>query len=248
MPASPRLGAPRLDDESVGEPRATRAIFTVTNTNDSGAGSLRDAIATATSGGTILFHPSLTATGPTTITLTSGELKLMKPFTISGPGADRLAISAGNSSRVVSNTNGAISRLLGLTIRDGHSTETGGGIYNSARLTIQSCVVTSCSTDTYGGGVKTLGQWLRIRDSVFSGNYAYNRGGAIMGNPDSPVEAVRTVFRGNTARFFAGAVHVYSGDLTSTYSECVFYGNRCLKGDGGAASCGGAGRSGQVYF
>ena len=56
-------------------------IITVTNTNDSGPGSLRQALAVANDNDTITFA----VTG--TIGLTSGELVLNNSITISGPGA-----------------------------------------------------------------------------------------------------------------------------------------------------------------
>ena len=58
------------------------ATVTVTNTNDSSPGSLRQALTTANDGDTITFA----VTG--TITLTSGGLPVTKNLTISGPGAD----------------------------------------------------------------------------------------------------------------------------------------------------------------
>ena len=64
---------------------ASVATFTVTNINDTGAGSLRQAIATAASGDTINFDASLNGQ---TITLTSGELGINKNLTITGPGAN----------------------------------------------------------------------------------------------------------------------------------------------------------------
>src|SRR5258708_29325091 len=69
----------------------------VTNTNDSGLGSLRDAIASAASGDTINFN----LTFPATITLSS-TLTISTNLTISGPGASNLAISGGGAVRVFS--------------------------------------------------------------------------------------------------------------------------------------------------
>ena len=53
--------------------------ITVTNTNDSGPGSLRQALANANNGDTINFAVTRT------IFLTSGELLVDKTVTISGP-------------------------------------------------------------------------------------------------------------------------------------------------------------------
>src|SRR5258706_10074740 len=72
--------------------------ITVTNTNDSGPGSLRAAIASASPGDTINFG----VTYPATITLTNGSLVINSNLTISGPGASNLAISGNNSFVVLS--------------------------------------------------------------------------------------------------------------------------------------------------
>jgi hypothetical protein len=55
------------------EDRAVPSTLTVLNNADSGAGSLRDTLAAAQSGDTIVFDPSLMNE---TITLTSGPLAL----------------------------------------------------------------------------------------------------------------------------------------------------------------------------
>ena len=70
---------------------AHAAIISVTNTNDNGPGSLRQALVVAHDGDRITFAVS------GTITLTSGGLGVFKNVTISGPGADQLSID-GNQS------------------------------------------------------------------------------------------------------------------------------------------------------
>ncbi|MBI4463628.1 MAG: hypothetical protein HY647_02890, partial [Acidobacteria bacterium] len=97
--------------------------ITVSNTNDSGAGSLRDAIAGAASGDIILFNVN------GTITLTSGEIEISKNLTITGPGAESLAISGNKVSRVFSITGGYTVVISGLFIENGDDL-LGGGIFN----------------------------------------------------------------------------------------------------------------------
>ena len=70
------------------------ATITVTNTNDSGPGSLRQALVDANDGDTINFA----VTG--SITLTSGGLAIDKNLTISGPGANQLSIDGNQTGGV----------------------------------------------------------------------------------------------------------------------------------------------------
>ena len=67
--------------------QASAASITVTNNDDSGPGSLRQALADATDGDTINFSVS------GTIRLTSDELAVNANIVIDGPGADMLAVN-----------------------------------------------------------------------------------------------------------------------------------------------------------
>src|SRR5437762_9871264 len=112
--------------------------ITVTNINDSGTGSLRQALADAHDGDTIDFLP-LFVTG--TIALFNGQLMVNNSVTISGPGVDILAVDARHVSRVFYIASGKIATITGLTITNG-SAEKGGGIYiDQATLTLDSCTV-----------------------------------------------------------------------------------------------------------
>lgn len=104
-----------------------QAILTVSNLNDNGAGSLRNAIASASSGDTI----NITVTG--TITLTTGELVIGKNLTITGPGLNSLTVSGNNSSRVflilpgTPTAAGPTVTISGLTIANGLARGGNGG-------------------------------------------------------------------------------------------------------------------------
>ena len=137
-------------------------IFTVDNTNDNGAGSLRQAIedANATPGtDTIEFNPELSGE---TITLTSGELQISDGLYIEGLlSADDITISGKNISRIFSiddsDAENQVEVVIDkLTLTEGSSERGGGAIANAENLTIsQSKLIDNQNTSqepTGGGG------------------------------------------------------------------------------------------------
>src|SRR6266446_5932290 len=81
------------------EDRTAPATFTVLNLNNSGFGSLRQAILVANflpGADVIQFAPGLTGS----INLTSGRLTIAGDLAIHGPGAGTLAVSGSDLSRV----------------------------------------------------------------------------------------------------------------------------------------------------
>ncbi|HEV8157388.1 MAG TPA: right-handed parallel beta-helix repeat-containing protein, partial [Pyrinomonadaceae bacterium] len=136
----------------------------VVNNLDSGAGSLRNAVIDVCSGGTISFSASM----PPEVSLTTGQIVINKNnLTIQGPGADRLTIRNGASSRIFQ-VNGGLT-ISGLTIEDG----TASGIFNPGTLTVADCVVRS----NKGTGIFNSGN-LTVVNSVLSDNEG-GHGGAI---------------------------------------------------------------------
>ena len=97
----------------------------VTTGADSGPGSLRAVLASAVSGETIEFAPSVH-----TIKLTSAELTISQSVHIQGPGANQLTISGNNAYRVFEAAAGLNVAISGLTITDGYALYQGGGILN----------------------------------------------------------------------------------------------------------------------
>lgn len=126
------------------------ATFTVTNTNDSGDGSLRQAIIAANDAPTddiIVFNSDFSGQ---TITLTSGQLEITDDLFIDGLGENNLTVSGNNASRVFNIDDGNSSNLIdveieGLTITDGRisSDVTGGGIRNSENLTVTNSIISN---------------------------------------------------------------------------------------------------------
>ena len=196
------------------------ATITVINTNDSGAGSLRQALADTNDGDTIDFA----VTG--TITLTTDELLVDKSITISGPGSDNLTVDGNHASHIFHVSGGVTATVAGLSITNGGEVPgAGGGIYNDhSTLAIDHCTV-SGNHGSVGGGVYNDGYsgtaTLTVTNSTFSGNSAgyldYGWGGAIY-NDGSLGSATLTLnnstFSGNSAGYHGGGIYNGSGMVT----------------------------------
>ena len=132
-----RLGALLLMLAAVPTWAATR---TVTSNEDSGKGTLRDTLASADSGDTIVFGSDMT------ITITTSTLTLDKNVTIDGSGRV-IAVDGGNAVRVFRVNADVTAQLTGLTIQHGKSPNgNGGGIYNEGRtLTLTNSTVSDNS-------------------------------------------------------------------------------------------------------
>ena len=121
-------------------PATLMAALTVTNTNDDGAGSLRQAISNAATDDTITFDTAGVFATPQTITLTSGQLVINKSLTINGPGAAQLTISGNSVRRGFSITSGFTVVINNLTVANSGDRFAGGGINNGGNLTLTNCL------------------------------------------------------------------------------------------------------------
>lgn len=211
------------------------ATITVTNTNDNGVGSLRQAIVDAHNGDTIDFGVA------GTISLSTGELLVDKSITISGPGAARLAVDGNLASRVFHVSSGVTAAIARLTITNGTGwaddlSNTGGGVYNDhATLTLDSCTVSGSYAGYGGGGVHNSSGTLTVTNTTLSGNWAaapgsVGSGGAIFNDGDATLTVINSTFSGNRSYYLGGAVY-NDGGATLTVNNSTFSDNYDFDGD-----------------
>jgi predicted outer membrane repeat protein len=135
---------------------AHASTITVINTNDTGPGSLRQALRDVHDGDTINFA----ITG--TIGLISGGLPVTKNITISGPGRDQLSVDGNQALVVFGIFPGKTATIFGLSIRNG-----GTAIWNEqGTLTVSNCVVSGNSA----GGLYNDHATSNVSDCIVSGN------------------------------------------------------------------------------
>ena len=260
---SPSASIPLGGDHSdIGAYEISPAILIVSNSNDGGTGSLRQAVATSSpvDGGDIIRFAS-NVVG--TITLTAGELTLTNNLSILGPGAKLLAINGNNSNPIFDILSGNIS-ISGLTICSGRATGAdgsteqngfdgrGGGIYNQGNLALSACTIVSNTAvgggggptvgnvagsggAGLGGGIYTIGA-LSLTDCLICTNTA-------LGGPGGQAGSGSAGGGGNAE---GGGICNLAGTLTIT--RCTFADDSSMGGGGGTATGGGSpGNGGQGY-
>jgi parallel beta-helix repeat protein len=175
--------------------RVAPATFTVTNTSDSGAGSLRQAIldANAASGAdTIVFGPLFTT--PQTISLTTtpdttnpSALTITDSVTITGPGANLLTVRRDPTApqmRIFDVNGGSPSNVItvsisGMTISGGNTAGNGTSLPSGANgegaallmfsdhVTLDGVVITGNTSGSEGGGIGVVSEGLTLSLNAF---------------------------------------------------------------------------------
>jgi CSLREA domain-containing protein len=210
-------------------------IITVTNANDNGAGSFRQAIADAATQGDVVVFSADSFNTPQTILLTSGEISISPGagFTVNGKGADKLTIDGNNKSNIFSVGTGATVSISGITMVNGNNANSGGGaINNKGSLVINNSVVKNNKT-TFGsgGGIYNEG-FLTVNDSFVQDNRASFAAGGIQ-NVFGKAAINNSVISGNYAEGSAGGVSNLFGSMAIDNSTI---GNNMAGAGGGAAN------------
>ncbi|QIL73929.1 IPTL-CTERM sorting domain-containing protein (plasmid) [Diaphorobacter sp. HDW4B] len=217
---------------------AQAANYTVTNLNDAGPGSLRQALADANANSgadTIDFAAGLTGT----ITLTSGELNVSDSVTLQGPGPNLLTISGNNASRVLYLYNGASLldvTISGLTISQG-AANNGAGIFdNDENLTLDNVVLSGNKATVDGGGLWADGfsMTLTVRNSTITGNTSGQNGGGIYVEDTGGLLLIRnSTISNNQAAKHGGGIYFYDPDHDVTIEGSTISGNVAGQRGGG---------------
>ena len=152
-------------------------VIVVNNCNDSGAGSLRETIASAGNG----FVIDMGGLDCSTITLTSGSIAVhQESLHLHGPGADALEIDGNFNDRVFVHDADGVLDIEGVTVGRGKyfsnvADARGGCIVSAGSVTLTDAAIVDCvlvgrdDALVRGGGVTTQGNLSLIR-STLSGN------------------------------------------------------------------------------
>lgn len=203
----------------------------VTNLDDSGTGSLRQAVIDANANvgaDAITFQPGLTGT----IHLTTGEIAITDSVDIQGPGARLLAVDSTARIFNISGANTVNVGISGLTLTGAKATSNGGAIANSgANVTLNFDTLSGNSTTNEGGAIfhNANGGVFTIANSTLSGNMA-NKAGAIYSVGFNLV-IINSTISGNMAADSVGGIKLEFA--FATISNSTINGNSAKFSQGG---------------
>jgi len=191
--------APRLTSL---EGRIAPAIFTVTNLNNSGAGSLRQAVldANASAG-----FDTINIAVAGTVTLTTGQLTITEQVKVNGPGADTLTVQQTTANARVFDIN------------------------STSAVTITGVTITGGNGNVNGAGVRVQGTTLNLQQSVVTKNSGVNGGGAWVSGGAAQLIVTDTAFRDNTASGSGGGIYADNNSLARFLFETLS-GNKAANG------------------
>lgn len=219
------------------------ATLTVTNLNDTGAGSLRAQCAAAVSGDTIVFQTGLAGTIAIGSEINLGTKALTITGNDNGAGAPAITLNAIASTRFL-NTQASLTVSL-LAFTNGLAPGSRGGAIQvaDAPLTCNDCTFAGNGA-LRGGAIGTLGgatSTITCTDCTFTANTVTGSpepsGGAIYGN-----SITCTNCRFQNHNFTASNTYLYGGAIyaeTATCTNCAFTGNK-LQADANNQAHGGA--------
>lgn len=229
---------------------ARAATLTVTNTADSGAGTLRDQVAAASPGDTINFS----VTGAIMLT---NSIIITQNLTIAGPGAGSLAVSGlgqdlQNTFSIFQISNGIVA-ISGLTLSDGNAThlgtnQFGGAVYmtGGAVTMTSNAFLNNFTPNGSGGAIYVSGGSLAIVSSSFSNNYAEGGSGGAIDMSSGSLTVTNSIFLINSAAVGQGGAICVSGGSVAV-ADSIISSNSAGNG-GGICSAGTAMIASSVIF
>ncbi|MEA5467727.1 CHAT domain-containing protein [Spirulina sp. 06S082] len=244
------------------------AVYTATNGNDTGSGSLRNAIGLANGDA---IADEIRFSGVTSVNLTSGSLGIntgnlkitggntnvtiqrsaateFRIFNVTGGVTttfENLTIRNGSNVMMPAQGTGAgissngIVNLINATVSENSSHFGGGGVYSGSTVNLINSTVSGNSSNLGGGGGIFSGGAVNLTNSTVSSNSSNNQGGGIKASDN--VILINSTISGNFSSGDGGGIFVSTGGNASLTNSTVS-GNSSNNSGGGISA-----RSGTIY-
>ena len=211
-------GVLRPDPPTVGAYEGYEIV--VTNTGAAGAGSLAAAVtaADAAPDAVITFDPAVFGTSPQTIAL-AGTLSVTGRTTILGP-AGGVVLDGGGQHGIMTVASGVPVFLSGLTLQNGNSGGSGGGINNAGALTVTDCALLNNVAYRTGGAINNGNNaTLILTNCTLSGNSAGRGSGGAVFNGQSSTATLTDDILWNDSAFNGSEISETYGGASATFCD-----------------------------
>ena len=221
---------------------AASAVGTGDCSTVANACTLTTALSAVVAGGTI----ELVTPGTTVYSAVGGfavgtaSTSATSPVTIEpAPGVTNPTLDGDGSSTVLTMTASMYLDISGVTIENGRTAASGGGIANSSggTLTVTDSTLSGNNAGYFGGGIYNSGGTTNVDDSTLSDNGG-NAGGAIF-TQEGPTNVNDSTLSGNHASGFGGGIYNSGGSGgTVNVTGSTLSGNSAIDGGGGIDNAG----------
>jgi len=222
-------------------PVTPAATLVVTNVADSGAGTLRQAVADASAGDNIIFSSTLSSQ---VIFITNGSIAITKNITIDGTAlSGQIRLDGGQTNSIftigASKFSSCTVILNSLIITNGFSASYGGGGINvnqSSVLTMNNCAIVNNTAPVGGGGILNSGV-LTMNGCAVANNFATagsSGGGIFMLGITSLTDSTVA----NNSSYDGGGILCYAGLGALTLNNSTVANNTATHRGGGILNMG----------
>jgi hypothetical protein len=192
------------------------SAITVTNTSDSGAGSLRQAIADAVSGDIITFDPSLSGG----VIGLGSPLVIDKDLTIDGTNLAAQVRLHGGADSSIQIQNCAVT-ISGLTISGAYSNGDGGAIWSNGDLKLISSTIRDNRAEGNGGGIFSSGSLLLQNVALYHNESGQNGAGIFAETPGDEILIANTTISENYADADGGGIYLAGHSIVKLFNSTV---------------------------
>lgn len=215
--------------------------FLVSNANDSGPGSLRNAITDSNNNpgnDSIEFDRNISDD----IILSGDQIEILDSVKITGESSQKITINGNNNSRIFRINPGALGTVVldGLTITNGFDENGNGGgaiLVENGTISIENCNITGnrSASGSGGGGIRKFGPGVvTIVNSSISGNSVVgDGGGGGLRNDQEKLTIINSTISGNRAASGGGIASSVEESGVVELINCTITNNTAVLSGGG---------------
>ncbi len=212
------------------------STYTVTNSADSGNGTLRNIIGSTVDGDKVNFDAGITNI------IINSDININTSIDVKGSGREGLNIDGNAATRIfnISSANKSII-ISDMTISNCIGETDGGAIFfgtgTNSYLIISNCLITTCSVTGDGGAVSLNGTDTKIINTTITNCVAGIYGGAVHADNGVNLTMTDCIISENTSSNYGGGIYIAINANKASLTNCTIINNSTTPRYGGGIYC-----------